>query len=157
MKFYLPFRRMVHGHSRLGIILMVGLWSLTLSISQSFALALQPGNSAPIAETTITSNPRHSELVLEDRIDNPSITLGATSGFIGTIQDPTVRSTQTRTVDFSYRITNDSISPDRNTVAGGESFMGFSTDTFPPMWIGESTGEALFRLMQLYGPGLGIQ
>jgi hypothetical protein len=35
--------------------------------------------------------------------------------------------------------------------------MGFSTDTFPPMWIGESTGEALFRLMQLYGPGLGIQ
>ncbi len=110
-----------------------------------------------MAETNITHNPRLSELVLEDRIDNPSITLGATSGVIGTIQEPTVRFTRTKTVAFSYRITNDSISADRNTVAGQESFMGFSTDTFPPMWIGESTGEALFRLMQLYGPGLGIQ
>jgi len=156
MKIQPLFYQGIVGHSTLATILMVGLWSLTLSVSLSFALALSKENSAPIIEATVTSKPDVSELVLEERMGNPSIILGALSVATGT-QDLVARPFQARPHDFSYQVSNDLISSDLPTMDGEASFKDLSSGTFPPMWVPKSTGKALLRLRQLYGPGMGIQ
>ena len=156
MKIQPPFYQGIVGHAMLGTMLMVGLWSLTLSVPLSFALALSKEDSAPIMEATVPSKPDVSELVLEERMGNPSIILGALS-VVGGTHDLVARPLQARPLDFSDQVTNDSISSVTDTIGGQDSFKDFSSSTFQPMWIGESTGKALLRLMQLYGPGMGIQ
>ncbi len=155
MKFHLPFRKILCRVYLFKTIFLVGLWSLTIFFLSSLALALPSGNNAPMSGIIIPEKSNLGALIIDEAKRNAFITLGGLEVVKGT-QDLSAQSSQLRLSDFSSRILNDSIF---NTMTGAkqQSLIGFFLDEFPPIWATESTRKVMLRLIQLYGPGMGIQ
>ena len=145
-------------HCGASMILLIVLLLATFSISVAFALTLPHRNSTLPMAATLNNNLDLVGLSLEEKTGNPSVNLGALGLSTGkqlltseSLHDPI------RPLDFSYQVTDDSFVLDSYSTSDQELLTDFSANTFSPMWISESTGKALHRLMQLYGPGMGIQ
>jgi len=155
MKFHLPLRKILCGPSLFKTNFLVGLWSLIIFLSPSFAIALPSGDSAHKPWVTLPGKSTLTALIMDEAKREAFITLGSLNVVNGT-QSVSVQYSKLKFGDVTSRILNDSIF---NTMTGAkqQSLIGFFLDEFPPMWASESTRKVLLQLIQLYGPGMGIQ
>ena len=137
MKLHSPLRKIVCGVSLFKTMFMVGLFSLTIFLSPSFAIALPSGDNAPKPWITLPGKSNLKALIMDEAKKDAFINLGSLNVVNG-IQFLRVQTSQSRFGDFSSRLMNDSIF---NTTTGAKpnSLIGFFLEEFPPMWASEST------------------
>ena len=105
-----------------------GALALIVLPSVASAVPLAPGNFVNLTGTTFEARPELGGVVLQDVIRPFSVDHGGGNFTTGTIRDRVVRETDSGTLDFYYRISNDVSSAGSVDFVTRNSFAGFGTD-----------------------------
>ncbi len=110
------------------------LFATLLALAGSFASGgarasvVLPGGSVALSGTTEAADPQLAGVVLQDVLLPFSINLGDGNMISGQVQDRVVRESSSGTLDFYYRIFNNSNSTGSIGLAGRDNYSGFTTN-----------------------------
>ena len=105
-----------------------GALALIVLPSAASAVPLAPGNFVNLTGTSAEARPELTGVVLQDVIRPFSVDHGGGNFTTGTIRDRVVRETDSGTLDFYYKISNDVSSAGSVDFVTHNSFAGFGTD-----------------------------
>ena len=105
-----------------------GALALIVLPSAASAVLLAPGDFVNLTGTTAAARPELTGVVLQDVVRPFSVDHGGGNFTTGTIRDRVVRETDSGTLDFYYRISNDVSSAGSVDFVTRNSFAGFGTD-----------------------------
>ncbi len=92
------------------------------------AVSLAPGASTALFGATAATRPELGGTVLVDTLRPFAIDLGGGSFITGTVQDRVVRENGSGTLDFYYRLFNDTTSAGALGIVTRENYSGYATD-----------------------------
>ncbi len=110
------------------------LYAMMLALAASFACAgaqasvVLPGGSIALSGTTVFADPQLTGVVLQDVTTPFTINLGDGNSISGQVQDRVVRESSSGTLDFYYRIFNNSSSTGSIGLVGRDNYSGFTTN-----------------------------